>query len=70
MKEINKTYVDLYEKEFRYLYKLQASGRTNMFGAAEYLQKEQGLDRQSSREVLAYWMDNYEEIAKELGVEV
>ncbi len=55
---------------FTYLFDLQKSGRTNMFAAGQYLQNEMGLDRQTARTVLTTWMNNYEEIAKELGVEV
>lgn len=58
------------EDAFRYLFDLQASGRTNMFGAGSYLQSEMGLDKQTARTVLTTWMQNYQEIATELGVEV
>jgi len=55
---------------FRYLFDLQSSGRTNMYGAAQYLQDECDLDRQAAKNVLCQWMENYELIAKELGVTV
>lgn len=58
------------KEHFLYLFKLQASGRTNMFGAGAYLEREQGLDRTKAREILAEWMTHYEEIAKELSVEI
>jgi len=58
------------EKYFKYLFKLQASGRTNMFGAAEFLQREMKINKELSIEILLYWMKNYSEVAKELGVEV
>jgi len=58
------------EENFRYLYDLQASGRTNMFGAAAFLQSEMGLDRNEAKQVLLYWMENYEAIATELGIEI
>ena len=64
---INRTLLTENEADFRYLYKLQASGRTNMFGAGVYLQNERGLDRIKAREVLNEWMNNYDEIGKELG---
>ena len=51
--------------DFRYLYKLQKSGRTNMFGAAAYLERERGLDKAKAKEVLLEWMQGYEEIAKD-----
>jgi hypothetical protein len=41
-----------------------------MFGAGVYLQNERGLDRIKAREVLNEWMNNYDEIGKELGVEI
>jgi hypothetical protein len=67
---LNRTLLTENEKDFRYLYRLQESGRTNMFGAATYLQKERGLDKNKAMEVLANWMDNYEDIAKELGIDI
>lgn len=67
---INKQLLTDNEGDFRYLYELQMSGRTNMFGAGAYLQREQGLDKNKAREVLQEWMTNYESIAKELGIEV
>jgi hypothetical protein len=41
-----------------------------MMGAASYLVSERDLDKATAREVLLYWMENYEVIAKELGVDV
>jgi hypothetical protein len=67
---INKQLLTDNESDFRYLYELQASGRTNMFGAASYLVAEQGLDKGKARDVLTEWMNNYEPIAKELGIEI
>jgi hypothetical protein len=49
------------EKHLVYLDELQKSGVTNMFGAGDYLQDQFDLDRKTSREVLKYWMDSYEE---------
>ena len=57
-------------KYFKYLYRLQESGRTNMWGAAEYLQTEMGLGKKKAKEILLYWMQNYETIAQELGIEI
>ena len=67
---LNRTTLTEDRNHFLYLFKLQKSGRTNMFGAAQYLVAEQGLDRNKARQVLADWMANYEEIAKELSVEI
>lgn len=63
-------YVDSNEDYFRYLFELQKSGRTNMFGAAAYLQSEMGLDRQEAKDVLVYWMQNYQAVADHFGIEV
>ena len=67
---LNRELLANHENDFRYLFRLQKSGRTNMFGAGAYLQNERGLDRTTSREVLTHWMQNYEEIARELNVEI
>lgn len=63
-------YINSNEEHFRYLFELQESGRTNMFGAAIYLQNEQGLNKQEAKDILIYWMENYEAIAKHLAIEV
>jgi hypothetical protein len=55
---------------FEYLFGLQKSGRTNMFGAGQYLQTEMGLDKQAARSILSFWMQNYQTIAEELKIEV
>ena len=50
-------------KRFRdymgFLSKLRISGKTNMLGAAPYLQAEFNLDKKEARELLAYWMGSY-----------
>jgi len=58
------------ERFYRYLYQLQRSGITNMMGAAPYLQSHFGLDKNTAREILQTWMNKYEEIAKELNIEI
>ena len=58
------------ERYFKYLFRLQKSGRTNMFGAGEYLQSEQGLDKAKAKEILLYWMENYEALALALNIEI
>lgn len=67
---LNRTLLSENKDDFLYLFELQKSGRTNMFGASVLLQAERGLDRYKSREILVEWMNNYEEIAKELGVDI
>lgn len=57
-------------KYFKYLYRLQRSGKTNMVGATPYLQQQFGLDKTEAREILMFWMENYEFIAAELNIEI
>ena len=48
-----------YDKYFRYLDQLRESGETNMWGAAEYLERtfsELTCDHNRSREILFSWM--------------
>lgn len=47
---------------FKYLEELRKSGETNMFGAAPYLAKEFGINNSTARNILAEWMENYDEI--------
>lgn len=47
---------------FKYLEELRKSGETNMFGAAPYLAKEFGIDKRTAQNILAEWMENYDEI--------
>ena len=44
---------------FDYLTDLRDSGVTNMFGAAVYLQRDFGLSRQESRDILLKWMESF-----------
>jgi len=44
---------------FTYLEGLRQSGVTNMFGAAPYLEREFGLDRNEAKKVLMDWMKSY-----------
>ena len=52
---------------YSFLFMLQESGVTNMFGAVPYLVEHQGLDRREATEVLGTWMDNYAEIKAMMG---
>jgi hypothetical protein len=70
MNDIDNQYVRNEEDKFRYLYELQQSGETNMYGAGIYLQDEFGIDKKEARKILAFWMTNYKEIAKQLNIEV
>jgi hypothetical protein len=67
---MNKQYIQDNKDNFIYLFELQRSGICNMFGAGVYLQNERGLSRNEAREVLMFWMQHYEDIAKELDIEV
>jgi hypothetical protein len=42
---------------FRYLRRLRAGGRTNMYGAVPYLMKAFNLDRASAFAVICDWLD-------------
>ena len=44
---------------YQYLEDLRASGDTNMYGAAPYLQRDFGLKKGEARDVLSSWMENY-----------
>lgn len=44
------------ETFYEFLDDLRDSGVTNMFGAAPYLQREFGLDRNKAKDVLLAWM--------------
>ena len=52
------------EYYFDYLNKLRDSGKTNMFGAAPYLQAVFGLDKRTAREILSKWMKSMNEDRK------
>ena len=45
---------------FTYLKDLRVSGKTNMFGAIPYLERDFGMPRAKAREALAQWMAEYE----------
>ena len=48
------------KKEYKeYLDKLRESGKTNMFGAGVYLEKEFGIGRKEAREILSEWMRTF-----------
>jgi len=55
---------------YKYLFDLQQSGRTNMLGAVPFLEDAFELDKNAAKSILLYWMENYELIAKELGVDI
>ena len=46
---------------FKYLNELQASGVTNMLGAASYLEDNFWLEPSEAKEVLRLWIKSFEE---------
>lgn len=56
------------EKYFRYLDSLRDSGKTNMFGAVPYLQREfpeLEFDQGKAQSILRAWMDAFSESSGE-----
>lgn len=49
---------------FKYLFRLQASGRTNMMAADRYLVAELGLDQYEAQYYLSRYISDYKELAK------
>ena len=45
---------------FRFLNRLRAAGRTNMYGAVPYLMRAFGLERATAFEVVCRWVDAFE----------
>jgi hypothetical protein len=45
------------KKYFAFLRRLQAKGRSNMYGAVPYLMRAFGLDRERAFTVVCEWMD-------------
>ena len=44
------------DEYFSYLDQLRESGRTNMFGATEYLIEDLGLHKKTASDILEAWM--------------
>lgn len=49
-------------EELLYLEELRKSGVTNMFGATPYLQEQFGIGMDRARDILIYWMRNYDRL--------
>ena len=47
------------DEHLEYLDGLRESGATNMFGAGAYLESRFGLDKNTARTVLQYWMHSF-----------
>ena len=56
-----KTTLNQLTEYFRFLDVLRDSGRTNMFGAGEYLEEEFSLSKQEARMILNKWMESFTE---------
>ena len=57
------------DEMFQYLFDLQDSGITNMFGAGPYVEREfPHFDKKEVREVVLEWMHNYEAIHARMGI--
>lgn len=53
---------------YQFLFDLQASGVTNMFGAVPYIQNEfKGVSKARAQKVLMNWMVNYASIKARLS---
>ena len=48
------------EEHLEYLDRLRESGRTNMFGAGEYVQGRFGVSRAEAKEIVLHWMASFE----------
>lgn len=44
---------------FSFLFDLQESGLTNMWGASSYLEDQFDLERKPASKVLVFWIKNY-----------
>ena len=49
------------ETVFEYLDDLRESGVTNMYGAGPYVQREFGLGRRKTEDLVVEWMETFEE---------
>jgi|TARA_R100001530_G_C4302033_1_gene150711 uncharacterized protein YciI len=49
------------QEHLDYLDVLRESGQANMFGAGQYIRQEFGESKEAAREILKYWMDNFNE---------
>lgn len=47
------------EEHLHFLDRLRASGRTNMYGAGDYLQREFSVDKHDASFILQHWMNTF-----------
>lgn len=53
---------DIESKHMIFLEDLRQSGQTNMFGAVPFIQLKFKIDETKSRDILLFWLDNYNEL--------
>ncbi len=58
---------DKHTEHYQYLERLRRSGDTNMYGATPYLMRQFGLTYKEAGEILAEWMENYDELNDKYG---
>ena len=58
---------DKHTEHYQYLENLRRSGIVNMFGARPYLESVFGLDKKEAGDILAEWMENYDELNDKYG---
>ena len=46
-------------EQYKYLVKLRDSGRTNMWGAAEYMEDELGIGMDEAGDILVDWIKSF-----------
>jgi len=61
-----KTRADFDGEHFQYLFELQQSGVTNMFGAGSFVMRAFDLKKEEASEVVSYWMAHYSTLKEEL----
>ena len=57
------------DKVFKFLFDLQMSGKTNMFGCGIYVQKRFGLTEKETNPIVLEWMNNYDDIYKRMEID-
>ena len=48
------------KRHFKYLDTLRESGRTNMYGAALFLEEERGVSSETAKKVTLLWMRTFD----------
>ena len=51
--------MEKYGKEFAYLVQLRDSGATNMWGSAQYLQREFGYTQDKAKKIFLAWIASF-----------